>query len=69
MNLNVILLRSKDPDSPAPLRNETGETRFNHLWAIGNIEVLKRRLVGFLCSARCPRRGYSSDIRSGPCPE
>jgi predicted Rossmann fold nucleotide-binding protein DprA/Smf involved in DNA uptake len=44
MSLNVTIIESESSDFPAALRD----------WAIGNVEILATRLLGFFCATRCP---------------
>jgi predicted Rossmann fold nucleotide-binding protein DprA/Smf involved in DNA uptake len=54
MALNVSIVESTNPDFPASLRKGGLIPRLPRLSAIGNLEILKTRLIGFFCSARCP---------------
>jgi predicted Rossmann fold nucleotide-binding protein DprA/Smf involved in DNA uptake len=51
---HATLIESTSPDFPAVLRNGTVLGPAPRLWAVGNLGVLDRRLLGFFCSTRCP---------------
>jgi predicted Rossmann fold nucleotide-binding protein DprA/Smf involved in DNA uptake len=54
MALYVIPIESTSINFPAALQNGTLLPPVSRLWAIGNLGVLTRRLLGFFCSTRCP---------------
>jgi predicted Rossmann fold nucleotide-binding protein DprA/Smf involved in DNA uptake len=54
MALKVTIIESTSPDFPASLRNGRLLPPSPRIAAIGNLEILKTRLCGFFCSARCP---------------
>jgi predicted Rossmann fold nucleotide-binding protein DprA/Smf involved in DNA uptake len=51
---NVTILESKSLDFPATLRHGALEGSYPCIWAIGNLDILKTRLVGLFCSTKCP---------------
>jgi len=51
---NVTMIESTNPDFPVALRNEALVTSCPRIWAIGNLDILKTRLLGFLCSTKFP---------------
>src|SRR5262245_34830509 len=54
MALHVTHIDSSSPAFPAALRHEMLLAPVPRLWAIGNLSLLDRRLLGFFCSTRCP---------------
>jgi predicted Rossmann fold nucleotide-binding protein DprA/Smf involved in DNA uptake len=54
MPRNVTILESTNPDFPVALRNGALVTSCPRIWAIGNLNILKTRLLGFFCSTKCP---------------
>ena len=50
----VTLIESTSLDFPATLYHGMLEGSYSCIWAIGNLGILKARLVGFFCSTRCP---------------
>lgn len=54
MSFTVTVIDSTSVDFPASLRTRDGTSVFPSLWAIGNLAILERRLLGFFCSTRCP---------------
>jgi predicted Rossmann fold nucleotide-binding protein DprA/Smf involved in DNA uptake len=51
---DVILIESTSSDFPARLRKPDGSPSYSHIWAIGNLGILDKPLLGFFCSSRCP---------------
>jgi predicted Rossmann fold nucleotide-binding protein DprA/Smf involved in DNA uptake len=51
---NVTIVESTSPGFPAALRNGALMASCPRIWAIGNLDILKARLLGFLCSTKCP---------------
>jgi predicted Rossmann fold nucleotide-binding protein DprA/Smf involved in DNA uptake len=54
MATHVTQIDSTSSAFPAALRNGTLLGPVPRLWAIGNLGMLDRRLLGFFCSTRCP---------------
>ena len=54
MKNKATLVEPGNPYYPASLFAGDNESLFVHLWALGNLEILKERLLGLFCSARCP---------------
>jgi predicted Rossmann fold nucleotide-binding protein DprA/Smf involved in DNA uptake len=54
MTTDVTIIASTSPDFPTALRSELLTPLYPQLWAIGNLKLLKARLLGFLCSTKCP---------------
>jgi predicted Rossmann fold nucleotide-binding protein DprA/Smf involved in DNA uptake len=55
MSLNVTVIESTSPTFPAALQ-QTGTLipPVSRLWAIGNLDLLQKPLLGLFCSTRCP---------------
>src|SRR4051812_24052733 len=54
MSLGVTTIESTASNFPSALRTRDGTPVFPYLWALGNLAILQRRLLGFFCSTRCP---------------
>jgi predicted Rossmann fold nucleotide-binding protein DprA/Smf involved in DNA uptake len=54
MSHNVTIIESTNPDFPAALRHGALVTSCPRIWAIGNLDILKARLLGFFCSTKFP---------------
>jgi predicted Rossmann fold nucleotide-binding protein DprA/Smf involved in DNA uptake len=54
MTYNVTMIESTNPDFPVALRNGPWATSCPRIWAIGDLDILKTPLLGFLCSTKCP---------------
>lgn len=54
MPSDVILIESTSSDFPARLRKPDGSPFCSRIWAIGNLRILDKPLLGFFCSSRCP---------------
>jgi predicted Rossmann fold nucleotide-binding protein DprA/Smf involved in DNA uptake len=54
MSSHVTIIESASPDFPAALQDRPLTTPISRLWAIGNVELLHTRLLGFFCATRCP---------------
>lgn len=39
---------------PDAIKNTDIPAQYPHVWAIGNLGILKRDLLGFFCSVKCP---------------
>ncbi|HXH13698.1 MAG TPA: DNA-processing protein DprA [Alphaproteobacteria bacterium] len=52
--LNVTIHESTSPHFPAALRHGSLISPCHRIWAIGDLQILETRLLGFFCSARCP---------------
>jgi predicted Rossmann fold nucleotide-binding protein DprA/Smf involved in DNA uptake len=53
---HIMVLNSRNPDIPGILRRATDGTGFSSLWAIGDVKIMDKPLLGLLCSIRCPGR-------------
>jgi predicted Rossmann fold nucleotide-binding protein DprA/Smf involved in DNA uptake len=54
MAVDVAIIASTSPDFPLALRCSSWNSLCTQLWAIGNLGILKTRLLGFFCARRCP---------------
>ena len=54
MAVDVAIIASTSPDFPLTLRCSSWDFPCSQLWAIGNLGILKNRLLGFFCTTRCP---------------
>jgi predicted Rossmann fold nucleotide-binding protein DprA/Smf involved in DNA uptake len=54
MPFDITVIGPKNRDYPSPLRNKKARALFPRIWALGNLEVLRRPLLGFFCSVKCP---------------
>ncbi|ETW92304.1 MAG: hypothetical protein ETSY1_44235 [Candidatus Entotheonella factor] len=54
MSVDIEPLTLDDDNFPASLKNRRVAPIPTRLWAIGNLKILDRRLVGFFCSMQCP---------------
>jgi predicted Rossmann fold nucleotide-binding protein DprA/Smf involved in DNA uptake len=50
----VTIIESTSLDFPATLCHGALEGSYPCIWAIGNLDILKTRLLGFFCSTKCP---------------
>jgi hypothetical protein len=54
MTTDVTIIASTSPDFPSALRSGLLTHLYPQLWAIGNLEILKARLLGFFGSSKYP---------------
>ena len=54
MPFHVMSIESTVPDFASTLRGSDGAALFPRIWAIGNLAILEKRLLGFFCSTKCP---------------
>ena len=54
MPFDIKIIRPKSTLYPSSLRTRNARELFPHLWALGNLEILKKPLIGFFCSVKCP---------------
>jgi predicted Rossmann fold nucleotide-binding protein DprA/Smf involved in DNA uptake len=54
MAAHVTIIELASPAFPAALQDETLTGPVSRLWALGNLEILHTRLLGFFCTTRCP---------------
>jgi hypothetical protein len=52
--VSVRIIRQADSDYPAVLQNRLGDDAPPQLVALGETAVLRRRLLGLICSIQCP---------------
>jgi predicted Rossmann fold nucleotide-binding protein DprA/Smf involved in DNA uptake len=56
MSETTTVLTPRNPDLPPILSKATAGTGFSRFWAIGDVKILNKHLLGLLCSIRCPGR-------------
>jgi predicted Rossmann fold nucleotide-binding protein DprA/Smf involved in DNA uptake len=54
MATHITIIESASPTFPAALQDRPLTAPISRLWAIGNVEILHTRLLGFFCATRCP---------------
>jgi predicted Rossmann fold nucleotide-binding protein DprA/Smf involved in DNA uptake len=54
MDIQIKKIKTKSYYSPEALRRRKVRELYPHIWAIGNLEILDKHLVGFFCSVKCP---------------
>jgi len=54
MPFDIVSLQPKNRDYPSPLRNKKAQELFPRIWALGNVKILKKPLLGLFCSVKCP---------------
>ena len=54
MPFNINIIRPKSKDYPSDLRTRKARALFPKIWALGNLEILEKPLLGFFCSVKCP---------------
>jgi len=54
MSFAVSVVDSTSTDFPTSLRTRDGTPVFPRIWALGDLTILQRRLLGFFCSTQCP---------------
>ena len=54
MPLTVTVLEPTASNFPIALRDREGTSTFPRFWAIGDLVILEKHLLGFFCSTRCP---------------
>jgi predicted Rossmann fold nucleotide-binding protein DprA/Smf involved in DNA uptake len=52
--VKVRRIEQGEPDYPAVLRDRSGDAEPSRLYALGDIAIIRNRLVGLVCSIRCP---------------
>jgi predicted Rossmann fold nucleotide-binding protein DprA/Smf involved in DNA uptake len=50
----VNVIETGSPDYPQTLKITDNSARYPQIWAIGNLEILNEKLLGFFCSVKCP---------------
>jgi predicted Rossmann fold nucleotide-binding protein DprA/Smf involved in DNA uptake len=51
---HVTMIEPTSPDFPTALLDGALVASSHCIWAIGNLDILKTRMVGFFCSTKCP---------------
>ncbi len=54
MQPHIQLLTAKSGEYPTSLRDKKHRDLFPRIWALGDVYILKRPLLGFFCSVKCP---------------
>lgn len=54
MATHITILESTNSAFPRALQDGILTEPISRLWAIGNVEILHTRLLGFFCTTRCP---------------
>lgn len=54
MDIQIKKIKTNSYYSPEAPRRRNVRELYPHIWAIGNLEILDKRLVGFFCSVKCP---------------
>ena len=54
MPFKITSLLSKNRDYPFSLMNKKAHELFPRIWALGDLKILEKPLVGFFCSIKCP---------------
>jgi len=54
MPFDIKCIQSKSRDYPSSLREKKTHELFHQIWTLGNLDILKRPLLGFFCSVKCP---------------
>jgi predicted Rossmann fold nucleotide-binding protein DprA/Smf involved in DNA uptake len=54
MPFDITVIGPKSRDYPHSLRNKKAHELFPRIWALGNLKILKKPLLGFFCSVKCP---------------
>lgn len=54
MPYSLTMVQTKSLDFPGTIRQGPLEGSYPYIWAIGNLDILKTRLIGFFCSTKCP---------------
>ncbi len=50
----VEKIETHNPQCPSVFKLTDIPTQYPHVWAIGNLDILDRNLLGFFCSVKCP---------------
>ena len=51
---SVTIVETKSLNFPGTIRQGALEGSYPCIWAIGNLDILNTRLIGFFCSTKCP---------------
>ncbi|MDY6974001.1 MAG: DNA-processing protein DprA [Thermodesulfobacteriota bacterium] len=54
MPFKITSLLSKNRDYPLSLMNKKAHELFPRIWALGDLKILEKPLLGFFCSIKCP---------------
>jgi hypothetical protein len=50
----VNVIETGSPDYPQTFKITDNSACYPQIWAIGNLEILNKKLLGFFCSIKCP---------------
>ena len=54
MPFDISVIGPKNRDYPSSLRNKKAHELFPRIWALGDLKILEKPLLGFFCSVKCP---------------
>ena len=54
MQPKITSITLKSGEYPSPLRDKKDRDLFPEIWAVGELPILQRPLLGFFCSVKCP---------------
>jgi predicted Rossmann fold nucleotide-binding protein DprA/Smf involved in DNA uptake len=54
MPFDISVIGPKNRDYPSSLKNKKAHELFPWIWALGDLKILKKPLLGFFCSVKCP---------------
>ena len=54
MQPHITLITPKSREHPACLRDKKDRALFPKIWALGDVAILQRPLLGLFCSVKCP---------------
>jgi len=54
MPLDTTPIHPKSRDYPSSLRNKKAHELFPRIWALGDLKILGKPLLGLFCSIKCP---------------
>ncbi|MBW2604775.1 MAG: DNA-processing protein DprA [Deltaproteobacteria bacterium] len=54
MPFKINIVETSSSDCPAFFKDRVSNDLFPKIWAIGNLNILEKQLLGFFCSAKCP---------------
>ena len=54
MPFDIIVIGPKNRDYPSSFRNKKAHELFPRIWALGDLKILEKPLLGFFCSVKCP---------------
>ena len=54
MSYSFKIIKKGNSVYPRSFQNKFVSTRYPRIWAIGNLDILDKKLLGFFCSVKCP---------------